>query len=333
MSHSAPSVVISGLGARIPDRVVTNDDLAKFVDTSDEWIRTRSGISERRVAADDETSSILGAAAAEMAIADAGIDRDEIDLVICGTMSPDMLFPSTACLIQARLGLRPVAAFDVVAACSGFLYVLEVGTQLMRSGKYRRALVIGAEKMSSIMDWEDRTTCVLFGDGAGAAVLSLSDQPNIGVGEIALRAEGSKPELLWMPSGGSRQPASHNTIDEHGHFLKMNGKEIFKSAVREMGEITLETIERNGLTPDDIKCFIPHQANIRIIESLAKRLGVPMDRFYVNIDRFGNTSAASVPIALWEARQKGRFGPGDTVLLAAFGAGLTWGGAIIRWPE
>jgi len=332
MTQPAPSVLISGLGARIPERIVTNDDLVKIVDTSDEWIRSRSGIAERRVAAGHETSSTLGAAAAEMAIADAKIDRDEIDLVICGTMSPDMLFPSTACLIQARLGLRPVAAFDVVAACSGFLYILEVGAQLMRSGKYRRALIIGAEKMSSLMDWEDRSTCVLFGDGAGAAVLSCSDQSGVGVGEIALRAEGSKPDLLWMPSGGSREPASHQTIDQHGHFLKMNGKEIFKAAVREMGEITLETIERNGLKTDDIKCFIPHQANIRIIESLAKRLGVPMERFYVNIDRYGNTSAASVPIALWEAREKGRFGPGDTVLLAAFGAGLTWGGAVIRWP-
>jgi len=332
MTHPAPSVLISGLGARIPERIVSNDELAKSVDTSDEWIRSRSGIAERRVAADHETSSSLGAAAAEMAIADAGIDRSEIDLVICGTMTPDMLFPSTACLIQARLGLGPVAAFDVVAACSGFLYILEVGTQLMRSGKYRRALIIGAEKMSSIMDWEDRTTCVLFGDGAGAAVLSLGDQPGLGVGEIVLRAEGSRPELLWMPAGGSFRPASLETIAEHGHFLKMNGREVFKTAVREMGEITLETIEKNNLKPEDITCFVPHQANIRIIESLAKRLHVPMERFYINIDRYGNTSAASVPIALWEARQQRRFGSGDRILLAAFGAGLTWGSAVVHWP-
>ncbi|WP_269542428.1 beta-ketoacyl-ACP synthase III [Cerasicoccus fimbriatus] len=328
---SAASVVISGMGTSIPDKVVTNSDLSRVVDTSDEWIRSRSGIAERRLAGEKETASTMGAAAAEKAIADAGISKDEIDLVIVGTMSPDMPFPSTACLVQAQLGLTPVAAFDVIAACSGFLYVLETGTQLMRSGNYRNALIIGSEKMSSILDWQDRSTCVLFGDGAGAAVLSLSDTPNIGVGQILLRADGSKMDLLNMPAGGACIPPSAESVSARQHFLKMNGKEVFKHAVREMGDITLETIEKNGLTPEDIKCFIPHQANIRIIESIAKRLGVSMDRFYVNIDRYGNTSAASIPIAMWEARQKGRFGPGDNVLLTAFGAGLTWGGAIVRW--
>ncbi|WP_309398213.1 beta-ketoacyl-ACP synthase III [Cerasicoccus maritimus] len=330
---TASSVIISGLGTSIPDKVVTNDDLSKVIDTSDDWIRSRSGIGERRLAGENETASSLGAAAARAAIADAGISKDEVDLVIVGTMSPDMPFPSTACLVQAELGLGTVAAFDVVAACSGFLYILEVGAKLMKSGAYRNALIIGAEKMSSILDWQDRTTCVLFGDGAGAAVLSLSDQANTGVGEIILRADGSKMDLLNMPGGGARMPASAESVSARQHFLKMNGKEVFKNAVREMGDITLETIEKNGLVPDDIKCFIPHQANIRIIESLAKRLQVDMSRVYVNIDRYGNTSAASVPIAMWEARQKGYFGPGDNILLTAFGAGLTWGGAVVRWPE
>ncbi|WP_309382741.1 beta-ketoacyl-ACP synthase III [Cerasicoccus frondis] len=327
------SVIISGLGTSIPEKVVTNDDLTRVIDTSDQWIRSRSGIAERRLAGEQETTSSMAAAAAEAAMTDAGVSKDEIDLVIVGTMSPDLPFPSTACLVQAHLGLKPVAAFDVVAACSGFLYILEVGAKLMQSGAYRNALIIGSEKMSSILDWQDRSTCVLFGDGAGAAVLSRSDIPNIGVGEILLRADGSKMDLLNMPAGGTRQPASAETVSTRQHFLKMNGKEVFKHAVREMGDITLETIEKNGLQPEDIKCFIPHQANIRIIESIAKRLGVSMDRFYVNIDRYGNTSAASVPIAMWEARQKGRFGPGDAILLTAFGAGLTWGGAIVRWPE
>lgn len=329
---SVPSVHLAGLGACIPEKVVTNEDLAQIVETSDEWIRSRSGIAERRLAGEQETTSTMGAAAAEKAIADAGINRDEIDLIIVGTMSPDMLFPSTACLIQSHLGLKPIAAFDVVAACSGYLYVLEVGVQLMRSGNYRHALIIGAEKMSSILDWTDRATCVLFGDGAGATVLSRSDVPNTGVGQVILRADGAKMDLLNMPGGGSMLPASVATVEGRKHFLKMNGKEIFKHAVREMGDVTLEVIEKNGLQPEDIKCFIPHQANIRIIESIAKRLGVSMDRFYVNIDRYGNTSAASVPIALWEARERGRFGPGDNVLLCAFGAGLTWGGAVVRWP-
>ncbi|MEO0796327.1 MAG: beta-ketoacyl-ACP synthase III [Verrucomicrobiota bacterium] len=333
MNSAATSVLISGLGACIPEKVVTNDDMAKIVETSDEWIRTRSGIGERRIATEGQSTSTLGAIAAENAIADAGINRDEIDLIIVGTMSPDMPFPSTACLIQSKLGLDPVAAFDVSAACSGFLYILEVGSQMLRSGAYRNVLVIGAEKMSSIVDWEDRATCVLFGDGAGAAVLTRGDVPGIGVGEIILKAEGSRPELLCMPGGGTAMPTSTDTLNERQHYLKMNGKEIFRSAVKEMGNVTLEAIERNGLTPDDITCFIPHQANIRIIESMAKRLETSMDKFYINIDRFGNTSAASVPIALWEAREQGRFGPGDNVVLAAFGAGLTWGGAVIKWPE
>ncbi|GHC04539.1 beta-ketoacyl-ACP synthase III [Cerasicoccus arenae] len=330
---SATSVLISGLGACIPDKIVTNDEIAELVDTSDEWIRSRSGIAERRVAGEGETASSLGACAARKALADAGVSRDEVDLIIVGTMSPDMPFPSTACLIQAELGLKPIAAFDVVAACSGFLYILEVGLQMMRSGNYRHALIIGAEKMSSILDWQDRSTCVLFGDGAGAALLTRSDLPDCGVGKVIIRADGSKMDLLNMPAGGSQLPASVDTVNTRQHFLKMNGKEIFKHAVREMGDITLEVIEKNGLKPEDIKCFIPHQANIRIIESISKRLGVSMDRFYVNIDRYGNTSAASVPIAMWEARQRGRFGPGDTILLTAFGAGLTWGGAVIRWPK
>lgn len=332
MSLAVPSVVISGIGTCIPERRVTNDDIAKIVETSDEWIRTRSGIAERRIAAEGQTTADMGAQAARNALADAGLTVDDVDLIIVGTMSPDMPFPSTACLIQARLGVRAVPAFDVVSACSGFLYTLEVATQMVRGGAYRNALVIGAEKMSAILDWQDRSTCVLFGDGAGAVVLSASQQPGVGIIKNLLRAQGAGAALLNMPSGGVACPASEQSIAERGHFLKMNGKEVFKHAVREMGDITLKVLEEAGVSADEVKCIIPHQANIRIIESLASRLKLPMERFLVNIDRFGNTSAASIPIALEEARRTGRFGSGDYTLMAAFGAGLTWGGSLVKWP-
>lgn len=332
MSSVAPSVVISGIGTYIPENRVTNDDISKIVETSDEWIRTRSGIGERRIAAAGETTSNMGAKAAQNAMADAGVTIDDIDLIVVGTMSPDMPFPSTACLIQAQLGIRAVPAFDIVSACSGFLYTLEVATQMVRSGNYRNALVIGAEKMSAILDWQDRSTCVLFGDGAGAVVLSPSQEPGVGVIKTLLRAQGAGAGLLHMPAGGVLCPASTESIEARGHFLKMNGKEIFKHAVREMGDITTRVLEEAGVSADQVKCIIPHQANIRIIESLASRLKLPMDRFLVNIDRYGNTSSASIPIALAEARATGRFGSGDYTLMAAFGAGLTWGGALIKWP-
>ena len=301
------------------------------MDTSDEWIRTRTGIGERRLAGPGQETSSMGVEAARNAIKDAGLKVEDIDVIVCATMSPDMLFPSTACLVQAGLGLPRIPAFDVTAACSGFLYGLEVVTSLVRSGAYKRALLIGSEKMSSLMDWEDRSTSVLFGDGAGACVVERSEKPGIGVLDIVLGADGRRPDLLYMPSGGSRNPATSQTVEAREHFLKMNGKEVFKLAVKEMGGVATALLERNGIRPEELKCVIPHQANVRIIDALAARLELPKDRFLVNIDRFGNTSAASVPLAMEEARRLGRFTSGDPILLAAFGAGLTWGGALLKW--
>lgn len=331
MAATRKSVLIKGIGVYAPDNIVTNDDLAQKVETSDEWIRTRSGIRERRIAPDGLLTSDLAVEAGKAAIRDAGIKPEDVDLLIVATMSPDMPVPSTACIVQHKLGLRHIPAFDIVAACSGFLYMLEVGTQMMRSGLYRNALIIGAEKMSAILDWQDRSTCVLFGDGAGACVLQAGDDPAYGVLDAVLGADGTTPSLLHIPAGGSASPTSHATVDARSHYLKMNGKEVFKLAVREMGDAIVTCLEKNGLRPDQITCFIPHQANIRIIDSLAKRLDVSMDRFLINIDRFGNTSAASIPLALEEARRLGRFNRGDYLMLVAFGAGLTWAATPIRW--
>ena len=325
------SVTIQGLGIYTPARNVTNDDLSQVMATTDEWIRTRTGIAARRIAAEGECTSDLGVKAAQAAMADAGVGIEDIDLLIVATMSADMLFPSTACVVQGKLGFGQITAFDITAACSGFLYALETATRMLQSGAYRKALVIGAEKMSNILDWEDRATCVLFGDGAGACVLTRDDTPGQGVLECILRADGARPELLYMPAGGTAKPASKDTVEGREHFLKMNGKEIFKVAVRDMGKVALDVLAKAGVSPDEVACFIPHQANVRIIESMAQRMGVSMDKFLINIDRYGNTSAASIPIALYEARESGRIKPGDYVLLAAFGAGLTWGASLIKW--
>lgn len=331
MDASRPSVIISGIGTCLPENVVTNQDLALHVETSDEWIRTRTGIAERRLATEGQEVSTMGAEAARAALMDAGLEPGDVDVIVCATMSPELPFPSTACLIQSKLGLPRVPAFDVSAACSGFLYALEVTTRLVQSGAYKRALLIGTEKMSSILDWQDRTTCVLFGDGAGACIIEASEKPGVGILDILLGAEGSRTDLLYMPSGGSRQPASHHSVDAREHFLRMNGKEVFKLAVKEMGSIATELLERNHLDSNDLACIIPHQANERIIDALAARLELPKTRFLKNIDRYGNTSAASVPIALEEARRLKSFQSGDHILMAAFGAGLTWGGALLKW--
>ena len=331
MPQPTQSVIITGTGAYTPAKVLTNDDMAKIVDTSDEWIRTRSGISERCFAAQDETSSDMALAAAEKAISAAGIDRSEIDLIIVATMTPDMPFPSTACILQSKLGLGNITAFDIQAACSGFIYALNTGSNMLRSGAYKKALIIGAEKMSSILDFKDRSTCVLFGDAASAVILEASDKAEVGVLGSITGSDGSDPSLLYQPAGGSKIPSSHQSIDAGQHFIKMNGSEIFKQAVRVMGQVSKDILELYRFKADQIDLLIPHQANMRIIESLAKRMNLPMEKFHNNLDSFGNTSAASVGLALDEAYRKGRIQSGDLILLVAFGAGLTWGASLIKW--
>ena len=322
--------ILRGIGSYVPEKILDNKELSLKVETSDDWIRTRTGIRERRIASSDQPTSELALNAARKAIEAAQIQPNQIDLVIVATITPDMAFPSTACILQHKLSLGKVACFDLEAACSGFLYSLDVADGMLASGRYRCALVIGAEKMSSILDWEDRTTCVLFGDGAGAAiVMTEGDGPNL-LG-FSSGADGSNPSLLHQPAGGSKQPASITSIENRDHFLKMNGKEIFKSAVRVMEKATRELLEANGLETQDVDHVIPHQANVRIVESMAQRLEIPLDKFFCNLDRHGNTSAASIPIAFDEACQKGIFRKGEIGVLVAFGAGLTWSATIVRF--
>jgi 3-oxoacyl-[acyl-carrier-protein] synthase-3 len=321
---------ILGIGAYGPDRVVSNDQLSETVDTSNEWIRSRTGILERRFSSEEQSTSDLAFEAAQKALDHAGVLPDEIDLVLVATITPDMAFPSTACLLQHKLGLGKVACFDLEAACSGFLYALDVADAMLASGRYKKALVVGAEKMSSIMDWEDRTTCVLFGDGAGAAVLSKEGDGPALLG-FYCGADGSNPSLLCQPAGGSALPASPETISSRKHFLKMNGREIFKSAVRVMESSCRTLLKEQNLDISDVSLVIPHQANMRIVESLSQRLEVPMDKFYCNLERYGNTSAASIPLALNEAVQTKALSAGDLCLLVAFGAGLTWSSTIVRF--
>jgi len=322
--------VLAGVGSYVPEMVLDNQKLSQKVETSDEWIRTRTGIRERRIASSDQPTSDLAFFAAKSAIESAKIDPGQIDLVIVATITPDMAFPSTACLLQHKLGLGKVACFDLEAACSGFLYALDVADGMLASGRYKCVLVIGAEKMSSILDWEDRTTCVLFGDGAGAAILRAEgDGPQL-LG-FCSGADGSNPSLLHQPAGGSKCPASITTIENREHFLKMNGKEIFKSAVRVMEKATRELLAANGLDTDDVHHVIPHQANMRIVESMANRLEIPLEKFFCNLDRHGNTSAASIPIALDEACKKEIFNKGDLAVMVAFGAGLTWSATLVRF--
>ena len=331
MSSQKQSVIILGTGSYVPDNIVTNNDMAKFVDTSDEWIYTRTGIRERRFAAENETTSDMACAAGERAIAAAGIDRSEIDLIIVATMTPDMPFPSTACLIQNKLNLPKVLAFDVQAACSGFVYTLNIASAMLQAGNFKKALVIGAEKLSPILDFEDRSTCVLFGDGGGAVILAIEETPDVGILGSLGGADGTDPTLLQQPAGGSAMPASVESIQARQHFLKMNGKEIFKQAVRVMGQASADILTQLGYDTDAVDLVIPHQANMRIIESLAKRMKIPMEKFHNNLDKYGNTSAASVAIALDEAYRADRIKSGDIVLLVAFGAGLTWASSLIKW--
>jgi len=326
------STVILGTGCYAPARILTNADLAKMVDTSDEWIRTRSGIRERHIAGPNEAASDMAVAAANAALIDAKLTAADIDLLIVATVTPDQVLPAVSCTIQHKLGVPTHAAcFDLNAACSGFVYALDTACAMLSSGRYQHALVIGVEKLSAITDWEDRTTCVLFGDGAGAAVVGKTDRPNVGLIGTKLGAYGDSVDLLCIPKGGSSAPATAETIAAGDHLLKMKGKEVFKIAVRAMEEAARDILEQHHLRADQIALVIPHQANLRIIEAISQYLELPMERFYVNVDRYGNTSSASIPIALDEARKAGRIKPGDVTLLVAFGAGLTYGAALLRW--
>jgi 3-oxoacyl-[acyl-carrier-protein] synthase-3 len=321
---------ITGVGSYVPARVLTNADLEKKVETSDEWITTRTGIKERRLAAHDEYTSDLASNAALKAMQMAGVTGEQVDLIITATITPDMPFPSTSCLVQQKIGARRAAAFDVEAACSGFIYALEIAQQFIMSRTYDTVLVIGAEKLSSIVDWEDRNTCVLFGDGAGAAV--LQNRPNAhGLLTAVMGADGDKSDLLFMPGGGSRCPATAESVQARQHFLRMEGKETFKNAVQAMQTAAEEAMRRCEIDISRIKCIIPHQANRRIIDAVGERLGARPDQLFVNVNKYGNTSAASVAIALDEAVSSGRVQRGDLILLVVFGAGLTWGAAVIEW--
>ncbi len=326
------SIIIKGTGSYVPSKVLTNNDLAKIVDTSDEWIYERSGIRSRHIAAEDETTSDMALNAARKALESAGMLASDIDLVIVTTVNPDMLFPSTACLLQAKLGIRNnIPCFDLEAACSGFVYGVEVATRMMLSGFYKNALVVSSEKLSPIMNWQDRTTCVLFGDGAGAVVLSSSDKKGVGILDTVLGADGSDTAMLRMPAGGSMMPATVETVENKLHCIQMDGKAVFKHAVKIMQEKALEVLDHCNISADQISLLIPHQANARIIESVAKRLKIPSDKVYVNVEHYANTSSASIPIALDEAVRAGRIKSGDYVLFVAFGAGLTWGATLVKW--
>ncbi|MCM0082001.1 ketoacyl-ACP synthase III [Geomonas sp. Red32] len=321
---------ITGTGSCLPEKVLTNFDLEKMVDTSDEWIVTRTGIRERRIASEGEYTSTFATQAALRALEAAGAKAEEIDLLIIGTLTPDFPFPATACIVQQNIKAVNAACFDLSAACSGFIYALSTAEKFIRCGQAKKALVIGAEVLSRVVDWSDRNTCLLFGDGAGAVVLEAAEGDH-GVLSTHLHSDGNYWELLYQRGCGSRNPASQKNLDDRLIYLTMQGNEVFKYAVRAMGEVGLEALTTNGLTIGDVSLFIPHQANQRIIDSVGKRLGIGADRTYVNLGRYGNTSAASIPIALDEAFRAGRIKDGDVVLLDAFGGGLTWGAAAIRW--
>lgn len=324
------SAGILGLGTYLPEKCLTNTDIAKFLDTSDEWIKTRTGISERRQAAEDEATSDMGIKAAQIALKEAGIAAEEIDLIIVATVTPDMMFPATACIIQDALHANKAAAFDLEAGCSGFVYGATVAAQFIATGMYRYILVIGAETLSRVLDWEDRNTCVLFGDGAGAAVFGPVED-GYGILAMELGSDGSGGKHLHMPAGGSRATASLQTIQDRAHYLKMNGKEVFKFAVKTVPDSAERLLEKAGLAKADVDWFIPHQANTRIVESAMKRLEQPMEKAYMNIDRYGNMSGASIPVAMAEAVAEGKLHKGDVVLSIGFGTGLTWGGIVMKW--
>ncbi|HEY0670792.1 MAG TPA: beta-ketoacyl-ACP synthase III [Longimicrobiales bacterium] len=330
MKGPKPIVEIAATGRFLPDNVVTNFDLAKMMDTSDEWIRQRTGIVERRIAPKDMGACDMGVAASLVAMQRANIAPGEIDLIVVSTATPDRLLPSTACDIQAVLGAKNAAAYDISAACTGFIYALEIAEGHIAAGRSEIALVISTEKMTGIVDWTDRKTSVLFGDGAGAVIVRKSENGR-GMLSSFIRSDGTLAELLWRPGGGLKVPFDLAMLDEKSHLVKMAGSEVFKAAVRSMAEAADQALMRAGMTGDDIDLLVPHQANIRIIEATAKYAKIPMEKVFVNVDRYGNMSSATVPIALDEAVEQGRIKKGDNVLLVAFGAGFTWGASVLRW--
>ena len=321
---------ITALGTYVPPRVLTNRDLEKIVETSDEWILTRTGIRERHIVDEGVATSDLAAEAARRALAQRGIDPSEIEAIVVATVTPDMLFPSTACLVQNKLGAKGCWGFDLSAACSAFVYALQTGAQFIATGAHKKVLVIGADTMSSILDYTDRATCILFGDGAGAVLLEPAAD-GVGLIDFVHEIDGSGGCSLYMPGGGSLHPATHETVDKKMHFVHQDGGAVFKYAVRKMGEVCEKLLARNGFTAADIDCFIPHQANQRIIQATAERVGLKPERVIINIDRYGNTTAGTIPLAMQTAREEGRLKKGDLVLLASVGAGFTVGATLLRW--
>jgi 3-oxoacyl-[acyl-carrier-protein] synthase-3 len=323
-------VHVIGTGSFTPERILTNKDLEQIVDTSDEWITSRTGIKERRISDPNMPSSVLATEAAKRALADAGIDGSELDQIIVGTVTGDRIFPSTACLVQDNLGATRAHAFDVSAACAGFLYGISVGSNAIRSGSAGTVLVVGVETLSRIVNWTDRNTCVLFGDAAGAMVLRSTGAPG-GILATCLHSDGSLVHLLEMPAGGSLRPPSHETVDQRLHTITMSGNDVFKHAVRAMESVALECLEQSGHSAEDLDLLVPHQANLRIIDATARRLNLSMDKVFVNLDRYGNTSSASIPLAVDEARRTGRIKDGDLVELVTFGGGFTWAASVVQW--
>ena len=322
---------ISAISHWVPDKILTNADLEKMVDTTDEWIRTRTGIKERRILDGDKASSDMGAEAVKKVLAQRGISAEEIDIIIVATITPDMFFPSTGNLIQQKICAKKAFSFDISAACSGFVYALSIGAQFIENGRYSKVIVVGVDKMSSITNYKDRNTCILFGDAAGVVLLEPAPDEQTGLLDYILYADGAGVDVLYLKAGGSKYPASIETVENEWHYIYQDGKTVFKFAVQGMSDVSAEILEKNGLTGDDVTLFVPHQANLRIIDAAAKRMGLSPEKVCINIDRYGNTTAATIPLALSEAYQNGRLKKGDLVVLATFGAGFTWASCLVRW--
>lgn len=322
---------ITAVGHYVPETVMTNKDLEKIVDTNDEWITTRTGIKERRILTNGEPMSFMAVEAINMLLKRRGITADEIDVILVGTVTPDMLFPSTACVLQEKIGASKAWGFDVLAACSGFIFTLTAGIQFIESGNFKKVLVVGADKMSAITNFKDRNTCVLFGDGAGAVLLEPSEDPDYGITDTLMHVKGEGGRYLHMLGGGSLNPSSHETVEKDWHYVHQEGKHVFKDAVKGMADVSYEIMERNGLTANDIAYLVPHQANMRILTACADRMGLPQDKVMVNIHKYGNTTAATIPLCLSEYWQDGKIKKGDNLVLASFGAGYTWGSILLKW--